>query len=197
LLTACIVYVQGSAGNLVARSLTLDPDTAPYGKAITAKERLEEYNNWNSDNWSLSEKHLNINYVRGEGNFTDYEQSTTKLVQRLHPIEFLIGEQTLWTGDYKWKNLIFIQPNDISTITRLAASKRNDLNHKSQIKEELETYKKLLPQATYTLPFTDLLDKSKFCNHIQSLCETIDVKYYQDYVKQIWTKWYNETCKLI
>lgn len=197
MLTACIVYVQGSAGNLLARCLALDPDTIPYGNAKTAEDRFYEYNNWNSLNWTASEVGLQIDYMTGKGNFVDHEESRLKLVHRLHPGQFLDGEQNLWTGDYKWKNLIFIQPNDITTITKLAVSKRKDLNHKPQINKELETYKRLLPQATYTLPFTDMFDKSKFCNHIQTLCETIDVKYYQDYVNQIWTKWYNETCKLI
>jgi hypothetical protein len=196
LLTACIVYVQGSAGNLLARCLSLDAGTVPYGKKIHAENRVVEYNNWDSRNWINSED-LQIDYMIGTVPYHRHETSALKLVHRLHPGQFLDGETTLWTADYKWKNLIFIEPNDVDTITKLATLKRTDMDHMSQIKKELEIYNNLLPQATYILPFTDMFDESKFYKHIQTLCNTIDVIYYEEYVKQIWTKWYDETCKLI
>ena len=197
MLTACIVYVQGSAGNLLARCLSLDAGTVPYGKKIHAENRVLEYNNWDSTFWTSSEVDLEIEYMRGTAPYHQHETSALKLVHRLHPEQFLDGERTLWTADYKWENLIFIEPNDIDIITKLATLKRTDLEHETQIKKELKTYKTLISQATYILPFTDMFDESKFYKHIQTLCATIDVIYYEEYVKQIWTKWYDETCKLI
>ena len=197
MLTACIVYVQGSAGNLLARCLSLDAITVPYGEKIHAENRVVEYNNWDSTNWTSSEIELEIDYMRGTVPYYIHETGVLKLVHRLHPGQFLDGENTLWTADYKWKNLIFIEPDDIDTITKLASLKRTDLEHNTQIKKELEIYNNLLPQATYILPFTDMFDESKFYKHIQTLCTIIDVIYYEEYVKQIWTKWYDETCKLI
>ena len=197
MLTACIVYVQGSAGNLLARCLSLDASTVPYGEKIHAENRVLEYNNWNSDDWTSSEVTLEIDYMRGTVPYDRHETGALKLVHRLHPRQFLDGERTLWTADYKWENLIFIEPNDIDTITKLATLKRTDLEHNTQIKKELEIYNNLLPQATYILSFTDMFDESKFYKHIQTLCATLDVMYYEEYVKQIWIKWYNETCKLI
>lgn len=197
MLTACIVYVQGCAGNLVARCLSLDASTVPYGEKIHAENRVLEYNNWNSDDWTSSEVELEIDYMLGNVPYHVHETGALKLVHRLHPGQFLDGERTLWTADYKWENLIFIEPNDIDTSTKLATLKRTDLGHNTQIQKELETYKTLLPQSTYILPFTDMFDELKFYKHIQTLCATLDVMYYEEYVKQIWTKWYDETCKLI
>lgn len=197
MLTACIVYVQGSAGNLLARCLSLDANTVPYGEKIHAENRVVEYNNWDSTKWTNSEIELEIDYMRGTVPYYRHETCALKLVHRLHPGQFLNGEKTLWTGDYRWENLIFIEPDDIDTVTKLATLKRTDLVHKTQIKKELEIYNNLLPQATYILPFTDMFDELKFYKHIQTLCTTIDVIYYEEYVKQIWTKWYDETCKLI
>ena len=170
------MYVQGCAGNLVARCLSLDASTVPYGEKIHAENRVVEYNNWNSDDWTSSEINLEIDYMRGTVPYHRHETGALKL---------------------KWENLIFIEPNDIDTSTKLATLKRTDLDHKKQIKKELEIYNNLLPQATYILPFTDMFEESKFYKHIQTLCARLDIIYYEEYVKQIWTKWYDETCKLI
>lgn len=197
MLTACIVYVQGSAGNLVARSLALDPTTVAYGQSNNAVDRAVEYANWNSANWTQSEKQLEIDYLRGDAEFVSHEQSEQKLVHRLHPAQFVDGSKILWTGEYTWQNLIFIVPDDIETITKLAQRKRIDLDHQSQITKETQIWNNLVEQATYKVNFTELLDDQKFYMHIDNLCAIINVNYYPELVKKIWTKWYTETCKLI
>lgn len=197
MLTACIVYVQGSAGNLIARSLALDPTTVAYGHANSAAGRAIEYANWDSTNWTQSEKQLEIDYLRGDAEFVTHEKNEQKLVHRLHPAQFVDGSNILWTGEYNWQNLIFIVPDDIETITKLAQRKRTDLNHKSQITKETQIWNNLVEQATYKVNFTELLDDQKFYMHIDNLCAIINVNYYPELVKKIWTKWYTETCKLI
>ena len=197
MLTACIVYIPGSAGNLLARCLSLDSNTVPYGKAFSADERYLEYNNWNNKNWVGSEVNLEIPYMKGIGDFFVHETDAQKLVHRLHPDQFLDGKENLWTGDYQWQNLIFISPNDIETIKKLAETKRNDLDHNSYLNSQIKMYHSLTHESTYTINFSDILVYDTFSTEVEKICSAIDVVYYEDYVKHIWHKWYKETTHLV
>ena len=197
MLTACIVYIPGAAGNLLARCLSLDPTTVPYGKALSAKDRLLEYNNWNNKDWVSSEVGLEIPYMQGVGDFYTHETDTQKLVHRLHPDQFIDGQKNLWTGSYQWQHTIFIEPDDIDTIKKLAQTKRTELDHLSFINTQIEMYKRLSHNATYTVDFTDLLTYNTFSNTVEKICSLIDVVYYKNYVEQIWHKWHKETVQLV
>ena len=197
MLTACIVYIPGSAGNLLARCLSLDPTTVPYGKALSAKDRLLEYNNWNNKDWVSSEVGLEIPYMRGHGDFYTHETDMQKLVHRLHPDQFIQGKENLWTGSYQWQHTIFIEPDNIDTIKKLAQTKRTDMDHLAFMNTEMEMYNSLKADATHTVNFTNLLTYNTFSNTVENICSLIDVIYYKDYVKQIWNKWYKETVRLV
>ena len=197
MLTACIIYIPGSAGNLLTRCLSLDESTVPFGKATTAKDKLQEYNNWNSSNWIESETELEVGYQKGEGDFFVHETNPLKLIHRLHPDQFIDGKNNLWTGDFKWQNLIFIAPDDIETIKNLAGAKRTDMDHNQMFKRQMEMYNSLLPEASYIIKFTNILTYDNFSAEVEKLCDLIGVTYYQIYVKQLWDKWYEETTALV
>ena len=197
MLSACIVYIPGSAGNLLTRCLSLDETVVPFGVAISAKDKFEEYNNWNSNDWIGSETTLKIGYMQGKGDFFEHETNPLKLIQQLHPDQFIDGKDNLWTGDYQWHNLIFIAPDDIDIIKKLASAKRTDLEHNTMFDQQIEKYNNLLPEATHIINFTDLLLYDTFSLHVEELCSNINVTYYKDYVKQIWDKWYKETTDLV
>ena len=198
MLTACIVFIPGSAGNLLQRSLSLDPATVPYGKAITAKDRFIEYNNWDSNNWTESEIHLDVDFKTIPDTYVNHEISEEKLIHRLHPEQYEDGELTLWNASYKWKNKIFIEVDneDIEFVTHLAQLKRRDLQHIVQIPNEIKAYNRLIDQATYIINFKTFFDNEKFYKETEKICSTIDVNYYDEYVKEIHKKWIDETCKL-
>ena len=135
--------------------------------------------------------------MQGKGDFFEHETNPLKLIQQLHPDQFIDGKDNLWTGDYQWHNLIFIAPDDIDTIKKLALAKRTDLYHNKLFDSQLEKYNNLLPEATHIINFTDLLLYDTFSLHVEELCSNINVTYYKDYVKQIWDKWYKETTDLV
>jgi len=197
MLTACIVFIPGAAGNLLARSLSLDPTTVPYGKAQSAEDRLLEYNNWNNKDWVSSEVGLEIPYMQGIGDFFTHETDEQKLVHRLHPDQFIDGKQNLWTGSYQWQHTIFIEPDDIDTIKKLASTKRTDIDHLAFMNKEIEMYNSLKSGATHTVNFSDLLSYNTFSNAVEKICSLIDVVYYENYVEQIWNKWYKESVQLV
>ena len=197
MLTACIVYIPGSAGNLLARCLSLDTNTVPYGKALSVEERYVEYNNWNNKDWVASEVDLVVPYMKGIGDFFIHETNSHKLVHKLHPDQFIDGKDNLWTGDYQWQNLIFIAPDDIDTIKKLAETKRTNMDHNSLVNSQIKMYESLVQESTYTINFTDLLAYATFSAEVEKICSIIDVVYYKDYVKQIWHKWHKETTHLV
>lgn len=197
MLTACIVYIPGAAGNLLARCLSLDPTTVPYGKALSAKDRALEYNNWNNKNWISSEVDLEIPYMKGIGDFFTHETDSHKLVHRLHPDQFIDGKEHLWTGEYQWQHTIFIVPDDIDTIKKLAQTKRTDLDHLAFINKEIEMYNSIKHDATHKVNFTALLAYDTFSAVVKEICNMIDVVHYKDYVENIWYKWYKETTHLV
>ena len=182
---------------MLTRCLSLDDSAVPFGKATTAKDKLQEYNNWNSSNWIESETELEVGYQKGEGDFFVHETNPLKLIHRLHPDQFIDGKNNLWTGDFKWQNLIFIAPDDIETIKNLAGAKRTDMDHNQMFKRQMEMYNSLLPEASYIIKFTNILTYDNFSAEVEKLCDLIGVTYYQIYVKQLWDKWYEETTALV
>jgi hypothetical protein len=196
-LSACIIYIPGSAGNLLVRCISLDRTSVPYGLALTPEDKFKEYNNWNSINWISSEENLDIDYMTGKSDFFVHETANTKLIHRLHPDQFVDGARNLWTGDYQWKNIIIINPDNEKIIKDLARIKRTDLEHNNLFTEQMYLLQPLMNTATYVLNFTDMLDWNTFDEHVKNLCNILDVEYYNDYVKQLWDNWYKETIKLV
>jgi len=197
MLTACIVYVQGSAGNLLARCLTLDTNTVGYVNADTTQKRFALYNNWDSTNWTKSEVDIEIDFVTGAGEFYHHEDSQQKLIYRCHPLQYFLGCDTLWNGDVKWKDIVKInlETDDIETITKLASKKRTDLNHNSQIAKELEAFNTI--RSTQSIDFKTILNQNQFLEQIEKLASILDVEYYPKYVKQIYDLWHKETMLLL
>ena len=197
MLTACIVYVQGSAGNLLARCLTLDTSTVGYVNADTTQKRFELYNNWDSTNWTKSETGLEIDFVTGVGDFYPHEDSGQKLIYRCHPLQYISGCENLWNGDVQWKDIVKInlQSDDIETITNFAAKKRTDLDHGRQIAKELEAFDNISP--TQSIDFKTILNQSEFLEQIEKLAGILNVEYYPKYVKQIYELWHKETMLLL
>ena len=197
MLTACIVYVQGSAGNLLARCLTLDTSTVGYVNADTTQKRFELYNNWDSTNWTKSEKGLEIDFVTGAGDFYPHEDSEQKLIYRCHPLQYVAGCENLWNGDIQWKDIIKInlQSDDVETITNFAAKKRTDLDHGRQIAKELKAFDSIIP--TQSIDFKTILNQSEFLAQIEKLAGILDVEYYPEYVAQMYELWHKETMVLL
>ena len=95
MLKATVVYVQGSGGNLLSRSLSLSEQTIAYLPKsfahaqpithISALDRFKLYNNWSSKNWTLSETEIGLWYHAGLQDFYNYEDSDLWLIDQFHP----------------------------------------------------------------------------------------------------------------
>tara|TARA_B100001287_G_C22680486_1_gene530075 strand:+ start:871 stop:1548 length:678 start_codon:yes stop_codon:yes gene_type:complete len=210
LLTAPIIYVQGSGGNLLARCLTLDSATVPYlprelmhsalDTTYTAEQRLAMYNNWDHRDWKNCEQ-MFIQYHEPPGDTAKFQASHLKLIATFHPKQFEDGEfYGTWGVDPYWQHIIFIDydKDDLKQITNFATKKRTDMSHLHQIHEvEIGCIQKLKNNKPKSLSihWQELQKANDFCVGVKSLCDKLDVIFYENAVREIWQKWTSESAQ--
>jgi hypothetical protein len=214
MLKAAIVYVQGSGGNLLARTLSLSEQTVAYlpvelsaeqpTKHLSAAERIKLYNNWNSTDWTSTEKNLTVWYRHGLQDFYHYENTDLWLIDQFHPTMFKseLDKQVLFKDITSWEHLIFIKykQSSLDTIIKLSKLKRRDLDHQQQIKKnELVTFNKLIniyPMA-HSVCWEDFLEEDSFIKAITDLSNKINLILNYSLVKELWNSWKKETEKIL
>ena len=212
MLTAAIVYVQGSGGNLLARALSLDPKTVAYlpenlaiqqsTYSLDSAERLAWYNNWNAQNWTHTEKEIDIWYHTGLTDFVNYETSELKLIDRFHPLMFEneTKQATLWDSVNRWQHVIFIKYQDASLdkIIQLAKLKRTDLTHRYQIPKEIESFQRLTASIPKHLDiwWEDLLHLDSFISSVKNIAFQINIEFNVDLATTLWQDWHKNTTLL-
>ena len=213
MLKAAIVYLQGSGGNLLSRTLALSEQTVAYlpraqaeqqpTTTINARDRLQLYNNWNSKNWPGSEEELAIWYRHGRQDFCNYETTDLWLIDQFHPAMFdtELENSVLFNNISAWEHLIFVQwePDNLDTIRRLAKLKRTDMNHLTQIDHnELPIFKKLIQRyPAHTVKWEHLLAEASYINAIEDLAEKLNLILDFDLVRILWQSWKTETDKIL
>lgn len=209
MLTAMIVYLQGSGGNIVARSLSLDPDTVPYVPSnladqqhqlyMSTQHRLRLYNNWNSQDWTRTKTELKIWYHSGLTDFVTYEQSPLKLIDTFHPQAFLDEDrkQHLWHKRTQWQQCVLIDwdLDDLPEIMCLARLKRKDMNHVEQIKQhELTAFTQIKELSNFhCIHWKDMLQLDSYIFAIMELANKLNLHLDQDAVSLLWSNWKQHT----
>ena len=212
MLKAAIVYLQGSGGNLLSRTLSLSEKTIAYLPAeyrqqqpyleLSAIERFKFYNNWDLTDWIKSES-LSVWYKNGSQHFINYENSNLWLIDQFHPamFEFESNKNVLWDGINSWEHLIFIKYLDSSVelIKKLAKLKRPDMTHVLQIERtELNTFAKM--KSTYQANFINwehMREKNSYIDAIESLSQKLDLDLDLELVVKLWESWKIATDKLL
>ena len=213
MLKAAIVYLQGSGGNLLSRTLSLSEQTVAYLPAQYAKEqptmeviasdRFKYYNNWNSTNWISTETDIRIWYHNGTQDFVNYEITDKWLVDSFHPAMFEseLIKKVLFETEKSWEHLIFIRYNNSSlpVIEKLAKLKRIDMNHILQIKNtEITIFNKLIEcYPAHYVNWEDMLDLSTYIIAIKELATKLKLILDYSLVEQLWTSWNIETMKIL
>jgi hypothetical protein len=214
LLKAAIVYLQGSGGNLLTRTLSLSEQTVAYLPSclalqqttlrIPASDRFKLYNNWNSDNWADSEDQIRIWYHCGIGDFFYYEDTDLWLIDQFHPhmFEKEMDKKILFASANSWEHLIFIKwkQSSLNTIKKLARVKRPDMTHQFQIDSvELECFEKLMYRypLTHIVNWEDMLEEDLYIQTIKDLSGKLNLILDFSLVRQLWKSWKTETEKLL
>ena len=213
MLKAAVVYLQGSGGNLLARTLALSEQTVAYlpykqhseqpTATINALDRLKLYNNWNSKTWCNSEKEIRIWYHYGVSDFYKYEETNLWLIDQFHPAMFEseLSKQILFDSVQSWENLIFIhwKKSSLDLIIKLSSLKRKDLNHRAQIEStELDIFEKLIKtHPAHIVNWEDMLEEITYIQVITDLAQKLNLVLNFSLVRQLWRSWKTETDKIL
>ena len=213
MLKAAIVYLQGSGGNLLSRSLSLSEKTVAYLPVeysqqqpyleLSALERFTFYNNWDHNDWPKSES-LSIWYKHGRQDFVNYENSDLWLIDQFHPAMFKSEtiKQVLWDSINVWEHLIFVkyQSSSIGLIKKIAKLKRPDLAHIGQIDfTELFTFNDIQRDypAAIIVNWEDMLIQTNYIKIIAQLSEKLNLDLDLPLVTKLWQSWKTSTDKLL
>ena len=212
MLKAAIIYLQGSGGNLLARTLALSEQTIAYLpqpqhdtqpiQRVSAEDRIKLYNNWNSKNWVATETEIRIGYHIGSNDFYKYADSDLWLIDSFHPAMFKneLDKKILFNDTSAWEHLIFIKwkESSLDTIIKLAKLKRSDLTHQAQIKHtELDIFKKLTAYPGLSIQWEDMLKESTYIKSITELTQKLNLVLNFSLVSQLWKSWIIETEKIL
>ena len=213
MLKAAIVYLQGSGGNLLSRSLSLSEKTVAYLPVeysqqqpyleLSAPDRFAFYNNWDHTDWIKSES-LSIWYKQGSQDFVNYENSDLWLIDHFHPAMFKSEtiKQVLWDNINVWEHLIFIkyQSSSVDLIKKLAKLKRPDFSHTKQIDfVELPTFDDMQCDypAAIKVNWEDMLVQTNYIKIIAQLSEKLNLDLDLTLVTKLWQSWKTSTDKLL
>lgn len=209
------MYVQGSGGNLLSRTLSMSENTIPccpvelassqHELTATAEQRLTWYNNWNSHNWTESEQAVGIWYHSGLNSFVNYERSSLKLIDQFHPADFAHANNanTLWTKTSPWSNIIFIKWREESSLAQLkllADKKRPDLSHVAQMERiELSTYAELLKEFSQhsSIYWEDMLQLDSYLSEVTVLAERLGLTLNYKLVELLYNNWQQQTMEIL
>jgi hypothetical protein len=212
MLKAVIVYMQGTGGNLLTRSLCLADNTispvAVESKEqqpnlhLSAKQKFALYNNWNSRDWTQTETMINIWYHQGLQDFINYELSDLYLVDSFHPMNFENenNKKILWNDLSVWEHIIMItwQPESFDLIHRLARLKRKDLNHSVQLPTEIAAYNRILAtHSGLTIAWESMLNIHTYLVEIKRLAQILNLNLDLDLVAQLWHSWKHTTDQVL
>jgi len=214
MLKAAIVYLQGSSGNLLGRTLSLSEQTVAYlpmqyaeqqpTMEVSVNDRFKYYNNWNATNWTATETDLRIWYRTGMQDFVNYETTKKWLIDCSHPANFKseLDKKVLFETEKSWEHLIFIRYADASLeiIKKLAKLKRPDLNHIAQINNiEIDIFNDLILQypAAHYIDWEDMLELPSYITAIKKLAIKLNLILDYAIVEQLWMSWHSETQKVL
>lgn len=205
MLKAAVIYMQGSGGNLLLRTLALNETTVPIVPkqlandqptlTISELERYKLYDNWNSNNWTTSENEIQLWYKTGDQQFLNYEESPKLLIDVFHPQQFKdeTEKKVLWKDVKMWEHLIYIKydPTDLDKIIKIAGLKRQDLNHKAQILTcEISAYEHLInAYPGLELHWKDMQHLETYVNSVTAITDQLGISLNLDLVTKLWESW--------
>ena len=205
MLTAVIIFLPGTGGSFLCRTLTLSEKTvfgdtvseSNYGRHIDSKTRLSSYK-WDSKDWKKEESKFVYAYRRGLLDFYHYETTPFKLIDNWHPEEFYRHDQnSICWNKGAWPKYIFIQPNEShkSFLLKNQTTKKYKLDWDTEIK-----YMKLLRTQygadSIDIEFDDFFNQTRFVDNIQRIDQILDLDLSIDLVKIAWQEWYDESQKI-
>lgn len=207
MLKATIIYLPGSAGNMLYKTLTLSEktitgtsgrDLGEYEKTLTAEEKFNRYSIWDSQNWKKEETKDCLNFKLGLVDFYHYEQCRLWLIDHWHPVEFYNQYTTniLW-GEKFYEKVISIQvaPAHKDFLINNQNTKKYYLDFDNEYQHQLEL-QNMFQDRLLTIPFDSFFNQDTYLDQIILLDTNLNLKLDMSLVAKLWQNWFQESFKI-
>lgn len=206
MLKASIVYLPGSGGTFLYRTLNLSERTVPgdspyelnYTRTVDAKTRLNNYSNWTSNNWKQGEIQWATGYKSGLADFVDFEIIPNWVIDHWHPSEFLPHDtdSIAWEqGAWPWLIFICVGQEHKEFLIKNQSTKQYHLDWDKEI-SALNILKTRYANRVLEIDFDAFFDKHAYVQAIKSIDQTLDLNLNFDHVEQLWHVWHTESQKV-
>jgi len=207
MLKATIIYLPGSAGNMLYKTLTLSEKTITgtsgrdlneYEKELTAEEKFNRYSIWDSQNWKKEETKDCLNFKLGLVDFYHYEQCKLWLIDHWHPVEFYNQYTTnmLW-GDKFYEKVILIQvaPDHKEFLINNQSTKQYHIDFDNEYQHQIKL-QNMFEDQLLVIPFDSFLNKDTYLYQIGLLDTKLNLQLNTDLVVKLWQNWFKESSRV-
>jgi hypothetical protein len=206
MLKATIIYLPGSAGNMLYKTLTLSEktitgtsgrDLREYEKTLTAEEKFNRYSIWDSQNWKKEETKDCLNFKRGLVDFYHYEQSKLWLIDQWHPVDFYnkYTKNILW-GDNFYEKVISVQvtPSHKDFLINNQKAKQYYLNFDDEYKCQ-HRLQDMFQDRLLPIPFDSFFNEDTYLDQIILLDKKLNLELDVGLVAKLWKNWFQESSR--
>jgi hypothetical protein len=207
MLKATIIYLPGSAGNMLYKTLTLSEKTITgtsgrdlneYEKQLTAEEKINRYSTWDSKNWKKEEIKDSLNFKLGLVDFYHYEQCKLWLIDQWHPVEFYNHYTTniLW-GDNFYEKVISIQvtTDHKDFLINNQNTKQYSLNFDDEYQHQLKL-QNMFQDRLLLIPFDSFFNEHTYLDQIILLDTKLNLELDIRLVARLWQNWFRESSRI-
>jgi len=206
MLKATIIYLPGSAGNMLYKTLTLSEktitgtsgrDLREYEKTLTAEEKFNRYSIWDSQNWKKEETKDCLNFKRGLVDFYHYEQSKLWLIDQWHPVDFYnqYTKNILW-GDNFYEKVISVQvtPSHKDFLINNQKAKQYYLDFDDEYQHQLKL-QNMFQDRLLPIPFDSFFNEDTYLDQIILLDKKLNLELDVGLVAKLWKNWFQESSR--
>jgi len=204
MLKATIIYLPGSAGSMLYKTLTLSEKTITgtrgqdldeYKKKLTAQEKFNRYMTWDSTDWKKAERKDRLSYTIGAIDFYHYEDCELWTIDNWHPLEFYshYTQKILW-GKKFYEKVILIEvgPEHKEFLLKNRATKVYSLDFDNEY-QCLTEISNMLKDISLTVPFDSFFDRTQYLNQIAKLDLELDLELDLNLVDDLWRLWFKQS----
>lgn len=199
MLKAAVIYLPGSGGNFLYRTLNLGPHTMdpneldPLAGQIrtTPKQRLTMFNNWGSlgrEDWKDRECEFVPGYKLGKDYYL-YEQSSLWFIDCWHSNEFLNNIEVLYDKNHFFETLVMIDPRGRE---QFLLDNQQRKKYSCKLELELLAHEELscrYPDRIISIPFESFFTWETFEPHIAQIDRRLGLDLSMPAVKENWSGW--------
>jgi hypothetical protein len=204
MLKATIIYLPGTAGNMLYKTLTLSEktitgthgqDPLEYNKKLTAQQKFSRYATWDATNWKQTERKDLLSFKQGLVDFYHYDQSTLWLIDHWHPVEFAqqYQAQNLWDNSF-YEHIVFVDVDNAHRefLLKNQTAKRYNLDFDRE-HAQLKEFQTKFSNIALTIPFASFLSQHTYLTEIQNLNQQLNLELRMDLVVELWQLWFRES----